>query len=118
MEIKDLIDKLKENPNMNQCGMILTHIGIVRETSRDGKKISQLNINPNFDIIDSIIEKNKHLPGVIDIKVWMHEKGTLNVGDEIMMIAIAGNIRENTLSAMTKTLNEIKEKAVVKQHIF
>lgn len=115
--LNTLIKELKQNKDINKCGMILTHTGIVRETTRDGKKISKLEIEPDFNVINAIVDKNKNLEGIVDIKVWMHEKGTLSIGDEIMHIAIAGDIRENTLSAMTKTLNEIKAKAVKKRQL-
>ena len=118
MKIDTLIKELKNNPEISKAGMILTHTGIVRNTSRDGKPIKTLEIDPDFSIIDTIINSNKKLPGIIDIKIYMHEKATLNIGDDIMHIAIAGDIRENTIYAMTKTLNEIKEKAVKKAHIF
>jgi len=118
MKIENLIKELKANPQIVNAGMILTHTGIVRNTSRDGEKIDTLEIEPDFSVIENIVSSNKKLPGIIDIKFFMHEKATLNVGDEIMHIAIAGDIRENTIYAMTKTLNEIKEKAVIKKHNF
>ncbi|MDY0360123.1 MAG: molybdenum cofactor biosynthesis protein MoaE [Desulforegulaceae bacterium] len=115
MKINDLIEELKKNPEISNAGMILTHTGIVRNSSRDGKKIKTLDIEPDFSLIENIVNSNKKLPGIIDIKFYMHEKATLNIGDEIMHIAIAGDIRENTIYAMSKTLNEIKEKAVKKK---
>ncbi|MCB9481843.1 MAG: molybdenum cofactor biosynthesis protein MoaE [Desulfobacteraceae bacterium] len=118
MKIEALIEELRKNPKIANAGMILTHTGIVRNTSRDGKVITTLEIEPDFSIIENIVSSNKKLPGIIDIKYYMHKKATLNVGDEIMHIAIAGDIRENTIYAMTKTLNEIKEKAVIKKHNF
>eukprot|EP00767_Chilomastix_cuspidata_P000798 gnl/Chilomastix_cuspidata/12238.p2 GENE.gnl/Chilomastix_cuspidata/12238~~gnl/Chilomastix_cuspidata/12238.p2 ORF type:complete len:122 (-),score=7.34 gnl/Chilomastix_cuspidata/12238:34-399(-) len=118
MKLDSLVKELKNDPDISKCGMILTHTGIVRETTREGEKISSLEIEPDFKVLESIIEKNKKTKGIIDIKIWMHEKGVLSVGDEIMHIAIAGDIRENTIGAMAKTLDEVKEKAVVKTHKF
>jgi molybdopterin synthase catalytic subunit len=114
MNLEQLVKELKKHPDISNAGMILTHTGIVRNTTREGKKIKTLEIDPNYSVIEDIVNKNKMLPGIIDIKIYMHEKGILNIGDEIMHIAIAGDIRENTINAMTKTLNEIKEKAVTK----
>ena len=69
MNIETLIKELKNHPEISNAGMILTHTGIVRNTSRDGKKIKNLEIAPDFSIINSIINSNKKLPGIIDIKI-------------------------------------------------
>jgi molybdopterin synthase catalytic subunit len=115
MNLDEIIMELRKNSEISNAGMILTHTGIVRSTTREGRKIKSLEIDPDLSVIEYIVKKNKTLPGIIDIKVWMHEKGVLNIGEVIMHIAIAGDIRENTLDAMSKTLNEIKAEAVRKK---
>ena len=37
-----LIEKIKKHPDYHKAGMILCHNGFVRETSRDGRKVSGL----------------------------------------------------------------------------
>ncbi|MGM0417676.1 MAG: molybdenum cofactor biosynthesis protein MoaE [Thermodesulfobacteriota bacterium] len=118
MELEALIKEIKKNKDIGKAGMILTHTGLVRQTSREGRQVQKLKIDPDFEIIEKIIEKNKKMPGIIDIKYYMHEKGVMSVGDELMHIVVAGDIRENTIEALTKTLNEIKKSAVAKEHIF
>jgi|GEM_PF-104242 molybdopterin synthase catalytic subunit len=118
MELEALIKEIKKNKEIGKAGMILTHTGLVRETSREGRQVEKLKIDPDFNIIEKIVEKNKKRKGIIDIKYYMHDKGILSVGDELMHIVVAGDIRENTIEALTETLNEIKKSAVVKEHIF
>jgi len=118
MILYDLIKKIKDSQEFSKSGMILTHTGIVRESTREGEKIKALEIEPDFNVVKAILTESKKLPGVKAIEIWIHEKARLNIGDEVMHIVIAGDIRENTLNAMKITLDEIKKRAVYKKHIF
>jgi molybdopterin synthase catalytic subunit len=39
MTINRLIEQIKRNPDYDRVGMILTHNGVVRGTSRDGRPV-------------------------------------------------------------------------------
>jgi len=41
MDLTDMIKKVKSHPDYKKAGMILCHNGVVRETSRDGKPVSE-----------------------------------------------------------------------------
>jgi molybdopterin synthase catalytic subunit len=45
MELARLIDTIKKHPDYHKAGMILCHNGVVRGTSRDGRKVSGLTIS-------------------------------------------------------------------------
>ena len=47
MNLTHLIDKIKKHPDYDKAGMILCHNGIVRSTSRDGRKVSGLKVRVN-----------------------------------------------------------------------
>ena len=44
--------------------------------------------------------------------------GRLNVGDEILFVAIGGDIRDNVFPALMKTVDLIKKSASRKREIF
>jgi molybdopterin synthase catalytic subunit len=73
-----------------------------------------MTVRVNHAILDDIIAEKKKLPGIVDIKVAIAEDRALYVGDDVMYIIIAGDIRERVLTVMTDTLNEIKARVTEK----
>jgi len=94
--------------------MILLHNGIVRNTSRDGRNVSSIEMEADRNRLAEIMEEAEALPGVIAADVEIAE-GALKIGDDIMLLGIAGDIRENTISAMTHVLNRIKKEVTAKK---
>ena len=118
MELKTLIDAVKKRADYDQAGMILAHNGVVRGTSRDGRKVSGLKVQVDHDRLAAILEKNRIRPGIVDIQVWIHENSDLSVGDDVMYIVVAGDFRENVIAALETTLNEIKSTVTQKTEYF
>jgi molybdopterin synthase catalytic subunit len=118
MELKTLIDAVKERPDFDQAGMILAHNGVVRGTSRDGRKVSGLKVHVDHDLLATILEKNRKRPGILDIQVWINENNDLSVGDDVMYIVVGGDFRENVIAALESTLNEIKTTVTQKTEYF
>lgn len=99
--------------------MILSHNGIVRETSRSGEKVSGISITVDNKALERIITTNKSRPGIVEILVEIADEGkTLNVGDDVMYIVVAGDIRENVIETLTDTLNQIKKTVTGKTEFF
>ncbi len=118
MDINKFRDKIKAHPNYKDAGMVLFHNGIVRETSRDGRKVSGLKIEVDQDKLAKIVEKNKKRQGIIEILVEINHGVDIKVGDDVMIIAVAGDIRDNVIPALTDTLNEIKSEVSTKTEFF
>lgn len=113
MNIERIRRKLREKAG-GRAGMILLHNGIARNTSRDGQNVSSIEIEADRNRLAEIMEEAEALPGVIAADVEIAE-GALKIGDDIMLLGIAGDIRENTISAMTHVLNRIKKEVTVKK---
>ncbi len=105
---QQIIDQIKQHPNADDIGMILSHTGIVRGSSRDGRQVSGLLVHVDHEKLEQIIEKEKKSPGIVDIRVHIFENTPLEVGDEIMHLVVAGDIREHVLPILERTLNTIK----------
>lgn len=118
MDLIRLIDKVKRHPDYHRAGMILCHNGVVRSTSRDGRNVSGLTITVDHYKLLRVIENNKTKPGIIEILVDIAENRHLSVGDDVMYIVIAGDIREHVISAMNDTLNSIKRTVTKKTEFF
>jgi molybdopterin synthase catalytic subunit len=118
MDINQLIKEIKQHPDYHQAGMILCHNGVVRETSRDGRKVTGLRVGVDHDKLAAIIEENKKSPGIIDIRVDIAENRDLTVGDDVMLLVVAGDIREHVLDTLSHTLEAIKTTVTAKTEFF
>jgi len=87
--------------------MILCHNGVVRGTSRDGKPVTELTVKADRRRLDEILAGMKSRPGIIEVLAEVRE-GTLRVGDDVMYIAVAGDLRENVFPVLEDTVNAIK----------
>ena len=106
--LNDLVAEIKNHPDYAKAGMILCHNGVVRSTSRDGRKVSGLSIVVDWQRLKEIVVRQKKRKGIIDILVEINEGASLVVGDDVMFIVVAGDIRETVIDSLTDTLNEIK----------
>ena len=114
MDIQEMINTLKGHPDSNKMGMIATHLGVVRGTSRDGREVTEIQVGYDYDTITDILNDIKNMPGIVEVLVNTTE-GRLRVGDEIMAVAVAGDIRENVFAALMEAVNRIKTEASKKE---
>ncbi|MDI6888081.1 MAG: molybdenum cofactor biosynthesis protein MoaE [Methanocellales archaeon] len=112
--IHDLIEEVKSNPQIDRAGMILCHNGIVRGFSRDGKEVSKLRIKADRERLKEILSEARKKPGIVDVKAHVNE-GELSVGDDVMLVVIAGDVRDNTFPALQEVVNEIKRSVLEKE---
>ena len=117
MDILKLIESVKRHPEFSKAGMILCHNGVVRETSRDGTPVSGLRIAVDHARLAEVLKEQRRRPGIVDIQVEIVENSDLTVGDDVMGLVVAGDIRENVISVLAETLDLIK-KTVTKKTEF
>lgn len=118
MNIQTLVDKVKNHPDYDKVGMILCHNGVVRGASRDGRPVSGLKVSVDHERLAGVIEEHKARPGVVDMLVEIAEGRDLSVGDDVMLLVVAGDIRENVIGALTDALNAIKSTVTGKTEFF
>ncbi len=108
MNLTQMVDTIKKHPNYERVGMILCHNGIVRATSRNGSKVSGLRVSVDYNKLRRVIDTYKQQSGIIDILVEIADNRHLKVGDDVMHLVVAGDIRENVITVLNDTLNAIK----------
>ena len=118
MKLEQLIEKIKLHPDYHQAGMILAHNGVVRQTSRDGQKVTGLRVAVDREKLERILARQKMTPGIVDILVEIFDERDLAVGDDVMFLVVAGDIRENVLTVLGETLNEIKTTVTQKTEFY
>lgn len=118
MDVTHMIDTIKNHPAYHLAGMILCHNGVVRDTSRDGRKVSGLTLSVDHEKLRQVVETNKKKPGIVEILVEIAENRNLAVGDDVMLLVVAGDIRENVITVLSDTLNAIKTTVTKKTEFF
>jgi molybdopterin synthase catalytic subunit len=113
-----MVDTIKKHPDYHRAGMILCHNGVVRGTSRNGHKVSGLTISVDYNKLHHVIETYKQHLGIIDILVEIADNRYLKVGDDVMLLVVAGDIRENVIAVLNDTLSAIKTSVTSKTEFF
>ena len=108
MNLQTLIEKVKRHPEIRKAGMLLCHCGIVRAFSRDGRKVKGLRVAVDHAGLQALIDEQKQRPGIIDIQVAVAADRYLSVGEDIMYLVVAGDVRENVVTVLKDTLDAIK----------
>jgi molybdopterin synthase catalytic subunit len=111
IKICDLMEQVKTNPKIVECGAIFSFEGIVR-----GKEINKTTLqmdlstpdieeteNELHDIVNDI--KDKH--GVIEMAV-VHYIGKFKPGDPLFLAVVAGAHRNETKAALNEVIERVK----------
>lgn len=122
--IDQWLQEAKADPKAAQCGMFLTHNGVVRITPkkqvREGVEglgeVKHIEFSYDSQGVQLAIEETLKLPGVYVVKVWLNE-GVLQVGDSIMYVLVGADTRPNCIDALQKLVGKIKTDLVTETEI-
>ena len=118
MNAIDLMNRVKTHPDFHRAGMVLCHNGVVRATSRDGQRVSGLRVQVDDDRLAAILIKARQQPGIVDVQVEIAADCDLVVGDDVMLLVVAGDVRENVIATLEEALNAIKTTVTSKTEFF
>lgn len=111
--LQELVDKVKREADPMKVGMIVCHNGVVRGTSRAGARAEFLDVDVDQEKWDSIVGEMRAEPGIAAVETHLFT-GRRRVGDDVMLLVVAGDIRENVLPVLERLLNRLKGEAVIK----
>ena len=119
------LKEAKADPKAAQCGMFLTHNGVVRITPkqqvREGVEglgeVAQVEFSYDAEGVAAAEKEALSWPGVYYVRTWLNE-GALNVGDSIMYVMIGADIRPRCIDALNKLVGKIKDDLVVEKEIY
>ena len=119
------LKEAKADPKAAQCGMFLTHNGVVRITPkqqvREGVEglgeVAQVEFSYDAEGVAAAEKEALTWPGVYYVRTWLNE-GALNVGDSIMCVMIGADIRPRCIDALNKLVGKIKNDLVVEKEIY
>ncbi len=119
------IKEAKEDKSAPECGMYLFHNGIVRQSAR--AKVRQGDISASDvkgmvfsydkEKVEEAVENTQNMPGIGYVRVWLNE-GQLEVGDNIMLVLVGGDIRPHVVDALQSLVGELKNHCVKEEELF
>lgn len=123
--IDEWLREAKASPDADQCGMFLTHNGVVRKTPkaqvREGVEglgeVAQVEFSYDAQGLERAIEEALSWEGVYYVRVWLNE-GVCNVGDSLMYVLIGADIRPRCIDALQNLVGKIKNELVVEKEIY
>lgn len=118
IQIDEMIREVKAHPDFGKAGMVLAHNGVVRESSRDGRGVVGLTVHVNRARLDELLAAYRSREGIVEILIKIEEETFLAVGDDVMAIVVAGDVRENVLATLEGFLNAVKAEVTSKTEHF
>lgn len=123
--VEQWLREAKQAPDAARCGMYLIHNGTVRETARalvrrgeeDSAPVCGMRFSYDAEKVAAAVETARSLPGIYCVRVWLNE-GQLELGDDIMLVLIGGDIRPRVIEALQSLVGEIKNHCVVEQELY
>jgi len=112
--LADLVEKVKSTVDFTNVGMIACHNGVVRGTSRDGKPVSILEIDVDLNKVEMVINEMRSKKGIAAVEAHIFP-GIRKVGEDVMLVVVAGDFRENVFKTLEETVNKLKETVVHKK---
>lgn len=116
VHIDDWIRDVKAQPESAGIGMMLAHQGIVRGTSRSGEVVRGMVLHAHGERLENALAEARTWPGVIAVRGWVNE-GSLSVGDDIMKVLVAGDIRDNVFAALQRLVSLIKSEVLSESEV-
>ena len=119
------LKEAKRDASAAGCGMYLFHNGVVRETARarvrDGAEntaaVSGMNFSYDAEKVEEARQAALQMPGISYARVWLNS-GALQVGDDIMLVLVGGDIRPHVIDALQTLVGEIKNHCVTEQEVY
>lgn len=109
--IDEWLKEVKESTVPEMLGMILVHNGIVRATSKKGTPVRRMKLSYDQEKLDRLKSALLEKEGIEAIRVWIN-RGDLQVGDDIMLVLVAGRYRTDVLPVFQELLSTIKGEIV------
>lgn len=122
--MNEWLAEAKASENAAQCGMFLTHNGVVRVTPkaqvREGVtglgQIAQVEFFYDVAGLEAAVQEALSWEGIYFVKVWLNE-GVCEVGDSLMYVMIGGDIRPRVIDALQNLVGKIKNELVVEKEV-
>lgn len=113
------LQEAKAHESAPQVGMYLSHNGVVRQSPRalvrrgeaGAKPVTGMDFSYDPAAVNAAVEAARKMEGIFYVRVWLNQ-GHLQVGDDIMLVLIGGDIRPHVMQALDALVSQIKNHCV------
>lgn len=109
--IHQLLDEIKQIPQIRECGAIFAFEGLVRGEEKDLTTHTLHLTTPDYDKtqheLESLVADIKDKHQVKEVAV-IHYLGRFQPGDPLFLVAVAGAHRQETRSALNEVIERVK----------
>lgn len=107
-----------------KIGMYLLHNGVVRETARAqvrgasgiSRQVSGMRFSYDAKKVQEAVDAARCLPGIYHVRVWLN-RGELQVGDDLMLVLVGGDIRPHVIAALESLVSALKTGCVTEEEL-
>jgi len=119
------LKEAKSDPRAANCGMYLFHNGVVRKTAKAHVRLNEEGTLPvtgllfSYDAqkVSDAVAMAMRMEGIYYVRAWLNE-GKLDVGDDIMLVLVGGDIRPHVVAALQALVEELKTNCVMETELF
>ncbi|MDK2868434.1 MAG: hypothetical protein PWP51_2587 [Clostridiales bacterium] len=117
--IDSWLKAVKCEQSASEEGMYLVHNGVVRQTPKakvrqgidDGTAVTGMVFGYDSVKVEAAVAETLKMPGIFHARAWLNE-GELEVGDDIMLVLIGGDIRPHVIDALQFLVGKLKNECV------
>ena len=119
------LKEAKKEAGAAGCGMYLFHNGVVRETAkavvREGAEntapVRGMRFSYDAEKVEAAKKAALAMPGIQYVRIWLNS-GELQVGDDIMLVLVGGDIRPHVIDALQSLVGEIKQHCITETEVY
>jgi molybdopterin synthase catalytic subunit len=122
LNLSDLVDALKKEPDFKKAGAIAVFIGVVRSESEEGDRVEELELQAYDEkanqTLNQICDDLQKKPGITDVQIH-HLLGNFSPNEDMVYVLVAGSHRQNTFSVLEEAVERYKKEAPIfkKEHV-
>ncbi len=117
MGLDAMHEKIRKHPDYGKVGMVAFHRGVVRATSRNGRPVEAFQVSMDDEVLERLKNESRAEPGIVEVLVE-HREGTFAPGEDILLVAVAGDIRDHVFPSLVRLVDRIKTEATRSSEIF
>ena len=122
LDLAHVLDSIMSGPKTEQIGSLLTFTGVLRSTSSAGKQVTGMEIEAWPErgdlVLTKIAEELIEKYSLVDCRIY-HAHGIFNVGETLVIVAVASSHRRESLLAIEEAIDRYKhESPVWKKEIY
>lgn len=108
------IDEIKSQPGSENIGIVFVQVGVARGSTRAGDPVAKIEMTHDPERLSQAVADAVAAPGVVAVRAWAN-RGTLEVGDDMLCAVVAGKIRPDTLAAWEELTHRLKSDVITYQ---